>query len=233
MFSILKQNELEHVIWHYNKSPTVAQSDRNRDVSGIFIFSILEYRLQATNPDICTQLAVQVHEYFIIPLVLKMKLLRVFLKKNFRTVSSSAEFPCSSCCCINTYIMGIASAIPMISKLILTQQREIFNIKICTVHCRSKTNAISIHSKTILQQPHFHHGSVYPCHSTDSCRVYDMANTDGLPILFKAGGSTHACGAFLQLSLYTLTNSWRPVMTHPSTAHLSPWKYSLIINLHE
>lgn len=137
---------------------------------------------------------------------------------------------CSSCCCINIYIMVIASAIHMISKLILTQQREIFNIKICTVHCRSKTNAISICSKTIL--PHFHHGSVYPCHSTDSCRVYEMAITDGLPT-FKPGKSTHACSAFLQLSLYTLTNSWRLVMTHPSTAHLSPWKYSLIINLLE
>lgn len=126
--------------------------------------------------------------------------------------------------------MGIASAIHMISKLILTQQREILNIKICTVHCRSKTNAISIHSKTILQQPNLHHGSVYPCHSPDSCRVCEMASTDGLPTL-KPGKSTHACSAFLQL--YTLTNSWRLVMTHPSTAHLSPCKYSLIINLHE
>lgn len=185
--------------------------------------------MQATNPDICRHLAVQVHDYFTIPLILNMKLLRIFFKF-FSELFFSAEFLCSSCCCINTYIMGIASAIHMISKLILTQ--HIFNIKICTVHCRSKTNAISIHCETILQQLHFHHGSVYPCHSTDSCRVYAMANTAGLPT-FKPGKSTHACSAFLQLSLYTLTNSWRLVMTHPSTAHLSPWKYSLIINLQE
>lgn len=128
--------------------------------------------------------------------------------------------------------MGIPSVIHMTSKLILAQQREIFNIKICTVHCRSKANAISILSKTIFQQPHFHHGSVYPCHSTDSCRVSEKANTDCLPP-FKPGKSTHAYSAFLQLSLYTLKNSWRLAMTHPSTAHLNPWKHSLIINLHE
>lgn len=156
----------------------------------------------------------------------------MFYFKFFQDCFSSAEFLCLSCCCINAYIMGIASAIHTISKLMLTQQREIFNIEICTVHCRSKTNAISIQRKTILQQPHFHHGSLYRCHSSDSCRVYEMANTDGLPT-FKPGKSTHACSAFLQLSLYTLTNSWRLVMTHPGTVHLSPPKYSLIIDLHE
>lgn len=95
--------------------------------------------MQATNPDICTQLAVQVHDYFIIPLVLNTKLLRFFFNfQFFQKCFSKAEFLCSSCCCVNAYIMGIASAIHMISKLILPQQREIFNIKICIVHCRSK-----------------------------------------------------------------------------------------------